>query len=148
MRFLLFSLLVGSLFVGVDSTAQDNGPVSWKFSVRKADVNGYRLVAEAAIDPGWHIYSQFLAEGGPIPTTISLSSGSGIPVGLPGETGEKKTFYDTTYDCEISWYSGHAMFSQLFKPANEGKALKGVVEYLACDSFTCVPARMAFDLKY
>ena len=44
-------------------------PVDWSFElVQEEGSNEAELVFTARIDEGWHLYSQFLGDDGPIPT--------------------------------------------------------------------------------
>ena len=66
-KLLLFFALFFS-FSGV-LKAQDN-PVTWTSSFEKISDKEYDLVLKASIIPGWHLYSQFTAEGGSLPIII------------------------------------------------------------------------------
>ena len=48
------------------------------------------LILEGKIDAGWHLYSQFTPDGGPIPLEIQYSESAGNYV-LVGKTKESKT---------------------------------------------------------
>lgn len=50
--------------------AQIYNPVKRKTSVQKISDTEYELQAKAIIENGWHLYSQFVAEGGPNNTTF------------------------------------------------------------------------------
>lgn len=65
--FLSFALIV---IIGFATSAQIVSPVKWKIDLEKVgDSIGY-IVLKATIEDGWHLYSNDLPEGGPIPTTV------------------------------------------------------------------------------
>ena len=45
-------------------------PVKWSTSVEKISDTEYNLIATAQIEAEWHIYSQDVEPGGPIPTSF------------------------------------------------------------------------------
>lgn len=63
-------LLFLAYFTKVD--AQTN-PVNWSYEIVKVSDLEYELVFTATIDDGWYVYSQFLEDGGPIPTSIQIT---------------------------------------------------------------------------
>ena len=52
----------------------------------------------ATIDKGWHLYSQYINMGGPLPTVFTFEPSSNYE--LDGKTSESKPidYYDDTYD--------------------------------------------------
>ena len=54
--------------------AQIFTPVSWKFSAKTLEKGEVEVILTAQIDAGWHIYSQHVKSGGPLPTTFSFKS--------------------------------------------------------------------------
>ena len=66
MKRLLFAAWGFLLFVS-GGLAQEN-PVKWACSVNYLDGNQAELVMKATVEGGYHLYSQFMEDGGPIPT--------------------------------------------------------------------------------
>ena len=64
----MLSMLLFSLF----SAAQIHNPVKWSFSTTNISDTETELVITANIEKGWHLYSQFLADNGPVPTTFKF----------------------------------------------------------------------------
>ena len=52
------------LFIAFSSPAQILDPVKWSFSFQKVSSDEADLLITAKIEPGWHVYSQFIEEGG------------------------------------------------------------------------------------
>jgi hypothetical protein len=53
--------------------AQIMKPVTWSYAAKKTSKNEATVFLKATIQPGWHIYSQYLKEGGPIPTSFTFT---------------------------------------------------------------------------
>lgn len=47
-------------------------PVKWTTTVEKISDKEYILKAQAVIQPGWHLYGQYIEEGGYSPTALHL----------------------------------------------------------------------------
>jgi len=66
-KLFIFIFLIGSV-----SNAQIHNPVTWETSVEKINDSEFNLLITAGIEAGWHLYSQNVPEGGPIPTSIKI----------------------------------------------------------------------------
>jgi hypothetical protein len=148
MRLHLCFLIFFSTILPTHSAQRDDSPVKWFFEVTRDSGAGYKFIAKGTIHDGWHIYSQYLQEGGPIPTSICFNTNTAMPVGKATEQGNKHTFYSDLYECEISWFSGSVVFERGFTPNGSVQEVTGYMEYLACNDFTCVPARVSFRVSY
>jgi DsbC/DsbD-like thiol-disulfide interchange protein len=127
--------------------AQDKAGVIWDYKAVPLSKTEVNLLVTASLAPGWHIYSQHLAEGGPPPTRITyLEHRSYRPLGEPKETGNKASFYSDIFEMPIEWYSHTVTFSQrvhLYEPVT---AIQGMIEYMTCNDEVCVPARKEFTI--
>ena len=72
MKKIILSLLIA--IISFSGYSQIQNPVKWKYTVEKNGTENATLVITAKIDKGWHLYSQFVGDGGPIPTTIKFKS--------------------------------------------------------------------------
>jgi thiol:disulfide interchange protein DsbD len=68
MKKLLFTLIAFLVFTNGFSQILD--PVKWKSKTEKISETEFNLILEGKIDAGWHLYSQFTPDGGPIPLGI------------------------------------------------------------------------------
>lgn len=136
------ALFILALFY-LPATAQET-PVNWNFSIQKEETGLIKLVCEATLEPGWYIYSQFLGDDGPIPTSIQLDESlSAEKVGKPTESGHKKEGHDPIFDMNIVKFSKSAIFSQMLKLNSDNATIKGVIEYMTCDDHKCLPPTTA-----
>jgi hypothetical protein len=130
------------------SAGQDGPPVKWNFKTELSSKREIILTTTANIAPGWHLYSQYLKEGGPQPTRFSFyQSDAYTPVGQDAEKGEETTFYDEIYEMEITWYSRTVSFVQKFRLNEPVTAINGKVEYMTCNDHICIPAKKEFTVS-
>ena len=66
--FLLLLLLIPIL----SSKAQILEPVKWTFTIENETATEATLVFTAKVDKGWHVYSQYVPDGGPVPTSFTI----------------------------------------------------------------------------
>ena len=125
------------LLISVVSFGQT--PVSWQVNSSDLGDNTYEIKIEADLERGWHLYSQYLDEGGPDPTSITFESNNFELIGNTLEEGVE-THMDPIWGMDISFFSGHATFIQKVKSLNpDSLLLKGVVAFLTCDDTQCLP---------
>ena len=113
-------------------------PVKWSTSntIIEDKVN---VVIHAEIAPGWHLYSQNLADGGPIPTSFYLDSSSAFaPLGKWTE-GEPHVEFDPNFDMDLAFFSESADFSILLEPLQSDFIVKGELEFMVCNDEMCLP---------
>ncbi|KAB1067735.1 thiol:disulfide interchange protein [Tamlana haliotis] len=133
-------LIALALFTFGFLNSQVLDPVSWSTSVEKISDTEYNLIATANIDAGWHLYSQTVPEGGPIPTTFTFDN-SEENVTLNGNTVEAEghTVQDPIFEMEIKYFDGEAKFIQNITVSKETATISGVVEFMVCDDTRCLP---------
>ncbi len=140
MKKLLFIL---SLFLIVTSNlkAQIHEPVKWKTSVEKVSDSVFDLVIKASIEKGWHLYSQNVPDGGPIPTSFSFKDVEN-KFELINETieGEGHEVYDNVFNMKIKFFEKEAVFKQRIKVlTNEKITIEETLEFMVCDDTNCLP---------
>ncbi|NIJ46009.1 thiol:disulfide interchange protein DsbD [Wenyingzhuangia heitensis] len=139
----LFKLLL--FFSIITSTAQVFNPVTWTTSVEQNKEGETVLVSTATIEEGWHLYSQFVEDGGPIPTTFYYSG----EVKLIEKTleGEGEVVEDPTFGMQLKYFGHKAVFKQVVELKEELSTLKASVEYMVCNDEMCLPPKEV-DLIY
>jgi hypothetical protein len=140
---LLFLLLTTRVFSQVVS------PVNWSFQVSKISIVESELIFTATIDKGWHLYSQDIPEGGPIPTTFHIEKGMGFF--LNGVVTEPKAIevMDKQFDLKVKYFSEKVEFRQKVRVMSAKPVeVKGYVEFMCCDDKQCLPpTEVNFILK-
>jgi thiol:disulfide interchange protein len=133
----LVSLL---LLFSIMAEAQIYNPIKWRTSVQKISDTEYELNAKAIIEEGWHLYSQTVADGGPIPTQFTFSKTSQFQ--LLGNVMEEKgkTINDPVFKMLIKFFEKETTFKQRVKSiGNKPFKIKTEVEFMVCNDENCLP---------
>lgn len=147
MKTLLALLLIPLLAA---TSAAPRKPVRWTIvggGAPRTVVSGQtvRIVLEADIDKGWHIYSLTQKPGGPVPLRFQLIGAADVGVRGGIRAPKPVTKFDKNFGIETELHSGKARFSlPLAVPAGSltGKRdLHVAARYQACSETLCLPAR-------
>jgi len=144
----IFFLLV--LSQGIKAQVLD--PIDWTFEYKKVTSKEIDLFFRATIEDKWHLYGQDIADGGPIPTSFTLTpsehyrlSGKTIEISMP------EVKHDPSFGMELKMFSKEALFKQrIVLLTGQDFVLKGSIEYMSCDDSRCLPPvdeEFTFDLK-
>jgi thiol:disulfide interchange protein DsbD len=111
MKSLLF--FVFGFFALAPCTAQIINPVKWSAKVEKITDTEYNLVMNGIIDSGWHLYSQFTPENGPLPAEFEFKSAKGN-YELKGKTKESsyKKQYNDVFEVDEYYFEKNVTFTQ------------------------------------
>lgn len=126
-------LFYGSIF------GQMYNPVKWSTAVEKISEKEYLLKAEATIQAGWHLYGQYIEEGGPSPTAFAFKKKN---FELLGKTTEEKghEVVDKIFDMKIKYFEDKALFTQKIKFTSDAVSnIAAEVEFMVCDDSNCLP---------
>ena len=136
-------LVLVLFFSGLHAWAQVLDPIDWKFTQEKTGENEYTLVFTADIESKWHLYSQLLPEGGPIPTSFSFESSDHYTLlGEVEEVSDVEEKYDASFDMDLKMFSNEAVFRQKIRVLSAGDfTLAGYLEYMCCDDVRCLPPK-------
>ncbi|MDB5284621.1 MAG: Thiol:disulfide interchange protein DsbD precursor [Bacteroidota bacterium] len=139
------------LFIGF-LPAQIVTPVKWTWTATQTAKGTYKLTFTAKIDGKWHTYSQYIGDGGPVPTkfTFDAKNKDVQLVGKTTETGPKiHEGHDPVFDMQLKYFEQSMTCEQTVKVLKDTK-LKGTLEFMACDDSKCLPPddiEFEFDLK-
>lgn len=130
--------------------AQILNPVKWSFSQKELTGGEVMLTFYASMDPGWHLYSQFNPEGGPIPTTFTFTPNNEVI--LHGKVSEPTPIekYDKNFDMKLKYFSNSVSLTQKVRVTAKSTTLRGFVEFMSCNDIQCTPpqeAEFEFILK-
>jgi thiol:disulfide interchange protein DsbD len=132
MKKLLFILIAFLVFYNGFSQILD--PVKWKSKTEKISENEFNLILEGKIDAGWHLYSQFTPEGGPIPLEIQYTESVGN-YELVGKTKESKTKkeFNPVFEVDEIFFEHKVVLTQKVKILNSKiRSIKVVIDYQTC----------------
>ena len=139
-------VLIALLFT-LSSFSQILDPVEWSTSVEKVSENQYRLITKASIDRGWHLYSQTVPDGGPIPTQFKYTEDGTFT--LDGKTKEEagETVNDPVFEMKIKFFNDSATFEQLVDVTDKTTTINGSVYFMVCNDTQC-SAPTEVDLEF
>ena len=129
----LLALMLTSLAVSAQN-------VRWNSQVEPLEGNRYRIVLEAKIPAGYHMYDMGPYEGGPNATAITFIPGEGVA--LDGSVEQLSTphrYFDQMFQMEIGTFSGKAQFAQGVTLTAAEATLKARIEWMICDDTSCMP---------
>lgn len=127
-------------------------PVSWSVTYEALPNDEGVITFKAKMDPNWHIYSQRPTDAGPIPTSFSITPGTGFElVGNVEETGAHEEFVPA-FEAKVYIFEKEAVFKQKIKRIGAGKAkdasgykyqflIQSYVEYMTCNDRQCLPPK-------
>src|SRR5688572_19368053 len=130
MKKLLIILLVSHAFVNF-SFAQVLSPVKWTLTVEENGTEA-TLNFKAIIEEGWHIYSQFTPDGGPLPTVFTFEENACYQ--LEGKVSEPRPHeeFDPTFEVKVLTLDGQPAFTQKIKLKEGPCTIKGRVDGQVC----------------
>ena len=132
-------------------SAQILKPATWSFSNKQVSDTEFELVITANIDNGWHLYSQFIGDGGPVATSFKFKPSSDYElVGKVSESPKPKKIYEKAFEMEVAFFEKKAVFTQKIKMNVPAAKIKGTLEFMLCDDSQCLPPEeldFSFDVK-
>jgi thiol:disulfide interchange protein DsbD len=146
-RFVLLLVVLFSFF----GHSQILEPVKWEFETKKITETEFELLFIANIDDGWSLYSQFIDDGGPIPTTFTFEKNDNYElIDKVVESDENKvTKNDPIFEMIVSTFDTEARFSQRIKFIGNEAIIEGDILFMTCDDEKCInPPLEQFRFNY
>ncbi len=142
-------LFLGLFFINLITFAQtDENPAIWSHEVHKISDTEYELVFKGKIMDGWHVYSQYTAEGGSLPSEFTFEK-AGEDYELIGKTAESETIkeYSDIFEVEETFFKKEAIFTQKIKLLNpEVNQISANLFYQICKE-VCLPVDEFFQIS-
>lgn len=149
MKKILFVFLLFS--IAFSGRAQILDPIEWNAALEMKGNDEGKIVLDAYIDKGWHLYGTDLPAGGPISTTFTYDLPEGVK--LKGNLTpsvppiEKKDF---VFDLDLKWWEKDVTFTQDFIIAPDVEITSPVivkVRFQGCNDKSCIaPQTQVFEL--
>lgn len=135
-KLLSLLLLLGSIYT---TKAQILHPVTWSYAAKKTSVNEAVIFLKATIEDGWHIYSQFVKEGGPVKTSFRFKAAPDYV--LVGKTVEPKPIVrmEKVFGMEVGFFEKSVIFQQKITLKKGQAMVNGSLEYMTCNDKQCLP---------
>ncbi|MGB5500336.1 MAG: cytochrome c biogenesis protein CcdA [Maribacter sp.] len=94
----------------------DENPVSWSQELNRISDTEFDLIIKGKIFEGWHVYSQFTAEGGSLPSEFTYVK-AGENYELVGKTMESptETEFSDIFEVDETFFKKNAVFTQRIK---------------------------------
>ena len=145
-------LLISAFFWFGISQAQMVNPVHWSFKADMISKKEAVLTFTADIDDKFHLYSQNIPDGGPVPTSFRFDPSDAYALeGKVEEVSEGETLFDKSFNMKLKVFSHQAIFRQKIKLLKEGPVkVTGTLEFMSCDDSRCIPPKevdFSFDLS-
>ena len=132
--------IIGLLLATLSLQAQILDPVSFKTEFNKVSDDVAEIVFTAKIDPGWHIYSTDLGDGGPISASFNIDKITGAHVdGKLLPVGNEQAVYDKLLGMDVRYFEKEAKFVQRIRLEGGTYRIEGYLEYAACNDQNCLP---------
>src|SRR4051812_1852769 len=119
------------LFIILSPTAFAQHPVKWNFSSEQVKANSI-LKFDADIQLGWHIYSQFTPDGGPLPMLFTFDSATCYTRNGKVEEPKQIKEYDTVFGLNVMYLEDKPRLTQKIKVNSVPCKVSGKIEYQAC----------------
>lgn len=131
--------IISALLISASTYSQILTPVKWSYATKKIGKNEAIVYMKATIDKGWHIYSQHIADGGPVKTSFTFSPSTTYK--LTSRTLEPKplTSFEKVFNMDVSYFSNTVIFQQKVSFSKAPALVKGNIEYMACNDKQCLP---------
>ena len=131
-----------SLFFGIllsINLTYSQEPVSFTTSVKSISENQYELIITSNIDDEWRLYSQFLKEGGALPTEFIFENEESFNLIGKMIESESITKFDPIFNLDQSYFINSNIFKQTIelKKSNISKIL-ATIAYQACTDAICI----------
>lgn len=128
-----------TMLIAVMAWAQSN-PVHFTVSQKQVSDNEIEVVFKGSIAKGWHVYSPEIPADGPIPATITTEKSEGVKaVGKLKAQGKEIKEYDQIFGMQLRYFENSVTFVQRYKITGKTYAVKGYLEYGACNDTGCMP---------
>lgn len=121
--------------------AQIKNPVNWTATSKKISDKTYEIHLTANINQGWHVYSQYTPDGGPVPTSISFTKNPLLILdGKTKEVGKLEQRHEALFGVDVKQFSNKIDFVQVVKlKANVKTSVDVAVEFMVCNDKECLP---------
>jgi thiol:disulfide interchange protein DsbD len=127
------------ILFALQSKSQILQPVKWSYAAKKTSATEAVVFIKATIDAGWHVYSQFVKDGGPVKTTIDFTPSDTFT--LVGKNTEPQPIIrmEKAFGMEVGFFEKSVIFQQKIKLKARQFTVSGKLEYMTCNDQKCLP---------
>jgi thiol:disulfide interchange protein len=136
------TLLISLLLFTLNVEAQIVNPIKWKFSQKQVNDSVSELKFTATLESGWHLYSQYTPDGGPLPTVFDFTIPKQVKrMGKVSEPAYEKK-YEEVFGVDVYTFPGtQVVFTQRVQnTTSDEQAISGEINGMTCkDEAGCIP---------
>jgi len=132
-------LLAFGLILSKESDAQVFHPVKWSYASKKTGPNEVVVFLKATIDQGWHIYSAYQKDGGPVKTSFTFSPAPDFELAGPLSEPKPVTNYEKVFEMDVSYFENQVIFQQKVHLKKGQVTVKGSLKFMVCNDRQCLP---------
>ncbi|MCM1108758.1 MAG: thioredoxin family protein [Clostridium sp.] len=131
---------VSLLVLAVACWAQMHNPVKFTVAQKALSDSEFEIIFTGTAEPGWHVYSTDIADGGPTAAALTLEESRGVkPAGGLTPRGKVHSKFDEMFGMQVTYMEGTAVFVQKMTITEPSYSLKGYLTYGACNDSNCMP---------
>ena len=122
------------------ASAQMPKPVKVTTELKTISDTEAQIIFNAAIDPGWHMYSTNVVPDGPTPATFTAEKLVGCELnGSLQPVGNVIKHYEDMFAADVYYFEGKGQFVQKLKLKGGKYEVEGYMRYGACNDKNCAP---------
>lgn len=132
--------ILAILAIALQASAQILNPITWTSKLSMTSDTEGTMTFTADIEPGWHLYSTTLPDGGPSPTTVTYDILEGVElVGslTPSRPAPEKM--DDIFGLKMGWWTDNITLTQQFRITAPSYKIEGAVSFQGCNDESCIP---------
>lgn len=125
--------------ISFNSYSQILKPITWSYAAKKNSATTAVVYIKATLEKGWHLYSQYVSDGGPTATKFSFPLSKTYE--RIGKTIEQKPIikFEPVFLMEVGYFENAAVFQQTVKLKGKNALVKGSVYFMVCNDKQCLP---------
>lgn len=132
--------ILSVIFTVIGASAQILDPITWTSALEMTSAREGVISFKASIEPGWHLYSTTLPEGGPNPTTITFTTLDGVElIGTPTPSQPPVEQVDMVFQLKLGWWVDGVTLTQPFRLTADSYKIEGSIQYQGCNDESCIP---------
>ncbi len=133
------AFLLLALFSVCSMHAQMVKAASWTTSQQMTSDTEGVMKFTVSIEPGYHMYDMQEVEG-PTPLSFTWEKLEGVKlVGKPTPSKAPVSQYDSTFETNLSWWTGSVTLTQKFVATEKNFTIEGYLRYMLCNDENCIP---------
>lgn len=125
--------------LSIQVSAQIYDPIKWSISENKIDDKNLEIIFKASIEEGWHLYSNTMPQGGPLPTEVTYKTLKGVKPN--GElTADRAAIeeYEELFMMVLPMFENEVTFKQRFELLSPHYTIEGELKFMGCNNKTCL----------